>query len=158
MRKKILSFILVAVMAICFVGSQTTEVSAKARYITNRNFRGTFTIGGQECTFESGGYTVVIGNISSKGKIKLQLHRWSANAGKLSDTDVITTKIKRNKAVFRFKDSYDGSREKGIITFHRDKTIELQVKVIKKAEFSGYSMEIDKTTFERVSKEHKLEN
>lgn len=156
MKKSILSFFLVLIMAIGVIGNQETEVAAKAKYITNQNFRGTFTIGGEKCTYESGGYELVIGKISSDGTVKLQLHRWSCNAGKIADTDIIKTKIKKKKAVFTFTDSYDGSLEKGILTFRKDKTVDLEVKVLKEAEFYGYSLAIGENNFQRVSKKHKL--
>lgn len=156
MKKKITSIFLMMILLFMSVSVSGIDVLAKANYINNKNFRGTFTLDGEECTFESGGYEVVIGNVSSGGTVKLQLHRWSANAGHMSDTDIITKKIKGNKVSFIFTDSYDGSKEKATITFNKDKTIFLRVKVIEEAEFSGYSLEIDKTRFERASKKHKL--
>ena len=156
MKKKITSIFLILALLFMSVSVSGTDALAKEKYINNKNFRGTFTSDGEECTLESGGYEVVIGNISSDGTVKLQLHRWSANVGHISETGIITEKIKGNKVSFTFIDGYDCSKEKGTITFNKDKTIFLKVKVLEEVEFSGYSLRIDKTRFERANKKHKL--
>lgn len=155
--KKIISLI-----TICFVLLSNVVImpnqaeAAKAGFINNKNFRGTFSLEGFKNTFESGGYEVIIANISSNGTVKLQMHRWSANAGKMSDTEIITKKVKNKKLTFTFKNSYDESTEKATIVFNKNKTLSVKVKVMKKGEFAGYNMEISNSTFKRVSKKHKL--
>lgn len=153
---------MISLITLCFVLLSNVVIvpnqaeAAKTGFINNKNFRGTFSLEGYKNTFESGGYEVVIANISSKGTVKLQMHRWSANAGRMSDTEVITAKIKNKKLCFTFKDGYDGSTEKATIVFNKNKTLSVKVKVMKKGEYSGYNMEIKNSTFKRISKKHKL--
>ena len=156
MNKKMIRIVTVVCAAICLFLVLQTKAEAKPKYINNKNFQGTFTIGGKKCTFESGGYEIVINNITSKGNVVFQMHRYSANAMKMSDTDVITAKLKKNKITFKFTDGYDCSLEKGTIVFNKNKSVNLRVKQLKKGPYPGYNMEIKNTNFKKSSKKHKV--
>lgn len=128
----------------------SVSVSTKKSFITNSNFKGTFTIGGEAVSYESGGYELVIDKITAKGAARFQFHRWSSNAGRMADSNQITAKIKGNKVSFKFKDISRGSKGKGTIIFNKDKSVFVKMEVTEDPD-GLYGLDIEKTRFKKVS-------
>lgn len=153
--KQMMMAILVIAISVSFNVQSQTANAAKKGYINNKNFRGTFSYDGHKGTFESGGYEVIINNISSKGKIKFCVSRWTPNASRITESGIITAKINGNKAVFDFTDSYNDIKGKGTFIFNKNRTMYVTMKMSRPGSFwSG--LELKKTLFKKASKEYKI--
>ena len=124
--------------------------STKSSFITHKKYAGTYSYEGEKRNYKKGWYDLIINKITSKGKMEFIISKGGLNASPLYETDIIKTRIKKNKAVFKYQDSW-GNKGKGIIIFKKNGTIFMKLKQTYTAEFKRSSLEISKTQFEKVS-------
>ena len=155
MKKKLIIFLLVFTVIVGMVSVQSSTtvqaVSKKSSYITNKKFKGTFGFKGEKGSYENGWYNLIIKKITKTGKILFLLDKGGRNASPLYGTDVLTAKIRGNKAKFVYKGDGWGNKGKGTIVFNKDGTVYLTVKQTYTAECNRSSLEISKTLFKKVS-------
>ena len=93
---------------------------------------------------------VIIHKITKNGIVHFNLDKGGRNASPLYGTDILTARIKGNKANFTYKDDGWGNKGKGTIVFNRNGTIYLTVKQTYTAEGNRSSLQISKTIFKKA--------
>jgi hypothetical protein len=133
-----------------------SEASVK-KYVTSKNFVGTYYMKGfyKDANEEHGAYNVTIGELKKSGNMTLYISYLGRNYSPIYGTNVIKTKLKGNKATFKWKDSW-GNKGKGSITLTKKHRFNLTVKVTKKSEFNRASLEATNKTFLYYDKWHDL--
>ena len=159
MKKRLLILLMIfAVILSAFSVRDSIDAQAatkKSSYITNKKFKGTFEYKGEKRYWKKGWYSVIIHKITKDGIIRFNLDKGGINASPLYGTDILTARIKENKAHFTYKDDGWGNKGKGTIVFNRNGTIYLTVKQTYTAEGNRSSLQISKTIFKKVKKGNK---
>lgn len=156
MKKKILGIMMVLVILVGAISAQNSvdvqAASKKSSFITNKKFKGVFEYKGQKFNWKKGWYRVVIREITKSGKVRFYLDKGGRNASPLYVTDVLTARIKGNKANFKYKQDGWGNKGKGTIIFNKNGTIYLTVKQTYTAEGNRSTLAISKTIFKKARK------
>jgi hypothetical protein len=136
--------------------TSVSEASVK-KYVTSKNFVGTYYMKGFDKTAneEHGAYNVTIGKLKKSGDLTLYISYIGRNYSSICVTDVIKTRVKGNKATFKWKDSW-GNKGKGIITLTKKHRFNLTMKETKSSEFNRVSLEVTNETFFYYDKWHDL--
>ncbi len=156
MKRKLFSMLMLLVILVGAILMQNSinvqAVSKKNSYISNKKFRGTFEYKGEKRNWKKGWYSVIIHKITKNGKIRFNLDRGGRNASPLYGTDVLTARIKGNKAKFTYKEDGWGNKGKGTIVFNKNGTIYLTVKQTYTSAWNRSTLEISKTIFKKSRK------
>lgn len=135
-----------------------SQAARKKQFITNNNFQGTYSYDGLKGSYSTGGYEIIIGKITSNGKVKFRLERWSAYYEKAARSNIITAKINGNKVSFKFKDRYRNSSGKGSLVFTKDKNLYLEVEATNKGKNKNdsYNLGMPKSKFIKINNNSNL--
>lgn len=134
----------------------TVKDASTKKYITNKNFQGTFMLNGTG-SFETGWYAIVIDSITSDGYVRFQVNCGSRNGSRIAETDVFKKRINGNKVKFAYSEDGHGNKGKGTITFNSNKTLHLKLTRTYTGEYAYYGLNDVDDTFKRTSKNHQLD-
>lgn len=128
----------------------------KSSWITGQKYIGTYALNGKPGNEEDGWHNVIIDEISSNGKVRFQVDLAGINTNYFYSTPIITAKIKKNKAKFKWKDEW-GDNGTGKITFVKGgKKIKLTMKEKFHDNLSRSSLGCKNYVFIKISNKHKV--
>ena len=154
-NQRAICFFLAVLCIVSFIWPQTVEAK-KRSYITNEAFVGTYGYKGNEGSFETGWYYIIINKISDSGKVRFALDLGGTNASPLYETGPLTATIKGKKAKFTYENDGWGNKGKGTIVFKKNGDLYLTVKETYTSEVNRASLATGKVVFKKVSEEHKI--
>jgi len=144
-------------ITVVFLSSSRIAQANVKKYITNKNFIGTYYMKGKykKVTESHGAYNVTVGEITKNGNLTLHVEYAGRNGSPVYGTNVIHTKIKGNKAYFNWHDSW-GNRGKGKIKFVKKHRFSLTMTNTKRAKQNRASLDVKNAKFIYYSKWHDL--
>lgn len=142
---------------VCSLSQTSVSEASVKKYVTSKNFVGTYYLKGSYKTANEkhGAYNVTIGKLTKSGDMTLYISYVGQNYSPLYETSVIKTKVKGNKATFKWEDSW-GNKGKGTITLTKKHRFNLTMKVTKESDYNRASLEVKNRTFLYCSKSHDL--
>lgn len=146
-------FIIVNLFLLCiffFDGNYHKAEAAVSRYVKNSNFVGSYSATGKKPKAKNGWYGMRVRNIK-KGKITFQIDKGGLNGSPLYMTKIVKAKIKKNKASFKWTDTW-GNKGKGTIILKKKHKIVLSMKTTKSSGYNRSSLNCKKLKLKRFSK------